>query len=114
MPAIWGPAHGIWIAILYYPLWLLADNVLYGAFTNPSTLTIVLAVLLTAILTGVTISFAIVSQPFAAHRAERLGVSREKFLHRERMWIVASAIIAAVMIALATYYNLVLREAGAL
>ena len=26
MPPIWGPAHGIWVTILFYPIWLSADN----------------------------------------------------------------------------------------
>ena len=31
MPPIWGPAHGWWLAIVFYPLWLFADNVFYAA-----------------------------------------------------------------------------------
>ena len=26
MPPIWGPAKGIWVTILWYPLWVFADN----------------------------------------------------------------------------------------
>lgn len=38
MPPIWGPAHGIWITILYYPAWLLIDNLFYGVYEIPSLL----------------------------------------------------------------------------
>lgn len=57
MPPIWGPAHGIWITILYYPAWLLIDNLFYGVYENPQPLTITLAVIAGLILAGVTIVF---------------------------------------------------------
>ena len=25
LPPIWGPAHGMWAALLFYPIWLFAD-----------------------------------------------------------------------------------------
>ena len=28
LPPIWGPAHGIWITILWYPVWLFAAAVI--------------------------------------------------------------------------------------
>ena len=90
LPPIWGPAHGMWAAILFYPIWLFADNTFYAAFATPSAL-------------------SIVSQPFAAHRAAEHGVSREKYLSRQRIWAVVSVIVGCVMIAAATYYNLVIR-----
>ena len=31
LPPIWGPAHGIWITILWYPIWLFADTTFYAA-----------------------------------------------------------------------------------
>lgn len=109
MPPIWGPAHGMWVTIFFYPLWLVADNVFYGAYEEPSVLAIILASIVFIILLGITIAFAIISQPFAAHRAESMGVSRETYLRRERWWILASAILAVLMLALATYYNLAIR-----
>ncbi len=109
MPPIWGPAHGFWVTILWYPAWLLADNVVYWATEAPTPLSVILAVLTLVILLVVTVVFAIVSQPFAAHRAEERGTSRETYLRRERIWAIASFLIAAVMVALATYYNLAIR-----
>ena len=58
MPPIWGPAHGIWITILFYPLWLFADNLFYAAFTEPTTLTVVCAVLVFIGSVVVTVLFA--------------------------------------------------------
>ena len=43
MPPIWGPAHGFWVTILYYPAWLLADNVFYAAAQEPTPLALVIA-----------------------------------------------------------------------
>jgi hypothetical protein len=47
MPAIWGPAHGQCITILFYPLWIFADPsitsaVFYGGFTIALAATVVL------------------------------------------------------------------------
>lgn len=106
MPAIWGPAHGFWVTILYYPAWLLADNVFYAAYESPTPLALIIAVLTFVILLGITIAFSIVAQPIAAHRAEAKGVSRQTYLKRERIWIGVSALIAVVFLGLATWYNL--------
>ena len=67
------------------------------------------AVIVFVLLTAATVAFSIVSQPFAAHRAAERGVSREKYLSRQRIWAVVSVIVGCVMIAAATYYNLVIR-----
>ena len=112
LPPIWGPAHGMWAAILFYPIWLFADNTFYTAFATPSVLSVVFAVIVFLLLTAATVAFSIVSQPFAAHRAAEHGISREKYLSRERIWAVVSVIVGCVMIAAATYYNLVLRPGG--
>lgn len=109
MPAIWGPAHGFWITILYYPAWLLADNLIYGTYLSPTPLGIILAISVAILLAVLTVVFAIVSQPIAAHRAEDRGVTRSQYLHRQRIWAVVCIIIAIVFIVLATIYNLNFR-----
>ncbi len=68
-----------------------------------------LAAIIGVLLVGVTVAFAIVAQPYAAHRAERLGVSRSAYLRRERWWAVGCAVGAVAMLAFATWYNLALR-----
>lgn len=109
MPPIWGPAHGFWITILYYPAWVFVDNMIYAAYSNPSVINIILVLTSVLILLSVTIAFAIVSQPIAAHRAEERGISRETYLRRQRIWAWVSAAIAVAMLALATWYNLDFR-----
>lgn len=109
LPPIWGPAHGFWITILFYPAWLFADNSFYAAYTNPSPLSIGLALAVFAILLGLTVAFAVVSQPFAAHRAVARGMSKEAYLRRERAWAVACALVGLALIGGATYFNLFMR-----
>lgn len=108
---VWGPAHGMWAAFLFFVAWLFTDNVIYAAVTEPTALSVVLAVVMTVALVGATVVFAIVSQPFAAHRAENRGESREHYLRRQRVWAVASAVVAVIVVVLATYYNLEIRPA---
>lgn len=109
LPPIWGPAHGFWATILFYPLWLFADNVFYAAYSETSTLSVVIAVLVFVMLLAGTVAFAIVSQPYAAHRAASRGVSKAEYLRRERIWAVVSVMIGFVMLAAATYYNMMIR-----
>ena len=109
MPPIWGPAHGIWITILYYPVWLLADNLFYGVYTNPTTLTVVLAVVAALILAAVTIVFARASQVYALRRDLQNGKTKEQYRKRQIAWAIGMGVIALVMIVAATYYNLVIR-----
>ena len=106
---VWGPAHGMWAAFLFFVAWLFVDNVIYAAAIEPTVLNVVLAVLMTVALVGGTLVFAIVSQPFAAHRAEAMGESRADYLRRQRVWAVVSIIVAVVVVALASYYNLEIR-----
>lgn len=105
LPPIWGPAHGLWITILYYPAWLLADNLFYAAYSDPSAMSIVLAVTVMVVLLAVTILFAILAQPYAWHRAHDKGKTKEQYLAAERKWAVVSVIVGIALIALATIYN---------
>lgn len=109
LPPIWGPAHGFWATILFYPAWLLADNSFYAAWTVRTPLAIVLAALVFLILLGVTIAFALIAQPLAAHRCAERGMTKDEYLRRQRIWGVASIVVGVIMIALATYYNLEIR-----
>lgn len=109
LPPIWGPAHGIWAAILYYPIWLFADNTFYAAVTQRTVPSIVFAVIVFVTLLAVTVAFSLIGQPVAAHRAASKGVSKEDYLRRERIWTIVSVIVGVAMIAAATYYNLVIR-----
>ena len=109
MPGIWGPAHGLWPCILFYPIWLFADNTFYSAWSAPSVLSVVLAFIVFVVLLGVQVAFAILSQPYAWHRAAAAGVAKERYLARQRMWAIAMVIVGVIFIVVATYYNLVIR-----
>ncbi len=109
MPPIWGAANGIWLAIIYYPVWLLADNLFYGAYSDPQPLTVVLSIITAVILALVTIVFARAGQGYACQRALSMGKTKEQYLKSQKKWAVAMALMAVVMIAAATYYNLVIR-----
>lgn len=109
LPPVWGAAHGMWAAILFYPLWLLADNCFYYAFSTPSPLSVGLALLVFASLAAGTVVFAILGQPFAAHWSAARGVTKEQYLRRQRIWAIASVVVGMAMIVLATYYNLEIR-----
>ncbi|MEY8460012.1 viscotoxin-A3 [Eggerthellaceae bacterium 24-137] len=108
---VWGPAHGMWAAFLFFVAWLFTDNVIYAATVEPTVMNVGLAVLMTVVLVGATVVFAIVAQPFAAHRAEALGVSRETYLRRQRVWAVVGIVAAVLVVAFATWYNLEMRAA---
>ena len=109
MPPIWGPAHGIWITILYYPLWLFADNVFYAAYSTPTPLAIVVALMLFIALAAITIFFARTAQGYALERDLARGKSKEQYLKRQKYWAIGCVIFALILIVLATYYNLVIR-----
>ena len=64
MPGIWGPAHGLWVSILFYPLWLLADNVFFAAFSQRTVLACVLAGAVFVFMTGLTLAFSLLGQPY--------------------------------------------------
>lgn len=109
MPPIWGPAHGIWITILYYPAWLLADNLFYGVYQNPQPLTVALGIIAALVLAGVTVVFARASQVYALHRAYTQGKTKEQYKRRQVAWAVGMGALAAVMLGAATFYNLAIR-----
>ena len=75
LPPIWGPAHGMWATILFYPIWLFADNMFYAAYAEPTALSLTVAVVVFLTLTAGTVAFARLGQPFAAHRAALRGVA---------------------------------------
>ena len=86
MPPIWGAANGIWLAIIYYPVWLLADNLFYGAYSDPQPLTVVLSIITAVILALVTIVFARAGQGYACQRALSMGKTKEQYLKSQKKW----------------------------
>ena len=111
-PVIWGPAHGHIITLLYYPLWIFIDYELFFAYTNPEPMSIAFASIMIVVLIVVSLIYARLAQPLAAHRAAAKGKSKERYKREERIWAVVSIIIAIAVIAFATWYNLTIRVAG--
>ncbi|EOS51367.1 hypothetical protein [Adlercreutzia caecimuris] len=108
---VWGPAHGMWPAFLFFVAWLFVDNAIWAASVQPTVMNVVLATVMLVGLVAATVVFAIVAQPFAAHRAEAMGVDRATYLRRQRAWAVAGAVAAVAVVAFATWYNLDMRPA---
>ncbi len=104
---VWGPAHGMWPAFLFFVAWLFVDNAIWAASVQPTVMNVVLAAIMLVGLVAATV----VAQPFAAHRAEAMGVDRATYLRRQRAWAVAGAVAAVAVVAFATWYNLDMRPA---
>lgn len=109
MPPIWGPAQGIWATILWYPLWVFADNCLFAWWSTGSTLATVTGVLSLVILIGITVAFAVLSTPYSALRAIQKGKTKEEYQRSERIWAIVSILLGIAFIAFATFYNLTIR-----
>ncbi|MCL2528910.1 MAG: hypothetical protein FWE41_01035 [Coriobacteriia bacterium] len=107
MPAVWGPAHGQWISILFYPLWLFADTsitnaVLFGGFTYILAASVIIGTAALTIFYARTVGYKAYAR--VAHK-----VTKEQYLKSQRKWTVISILIAIVFAAFATWYNLTIR-----
>lgn len=109
LPPVWGAAHGFWVSLLFYPLWLVADNLFFAAYTERTFFSIVIALVVFVSLLLGTIAFSLIGQPLAAHRAAAQGLDKPTYLRRQKVWAVVSVVVGLIMIAAATYYNLFLR-----
>ncbi|MEG2982578.1 MAG: viscotoxin-A3, partial [Raoultibacter sp.] len=56
-----------------------------------------------------TVVFARLAQPFAAHRADALGKSKQDYLRAQRVWALVCVVLGLAALAAASYYNLVIR-----
>ncbi len=109
MPPIWGIAHGDCPCILFYPLWVFVDNLLYNAWQNPSAIHIVLAVVTLMTTVAVMLGYGRISSPRSAHRAAERGDSLEHYLKVQKRWAWGMAVLAVAMVAFATWYNVNVR-----
>ncbi|MCH4183979.1 MAG: viscotoxin-A3 [Eggerthellaceae bacterium] len=110
IPPIWGPAHGMWSSILFYPIWLLADNCFYMAWSLQTTVSMIMAIVVGIALVCITFIFGRLGQPFAAHRSiDSKGVDKTTYLRHERIWAIVGVVVGCCMLALATWYNLAIR-----
>lgn len=106
MPALWGPAHGQWYMILFYPIWLLLDNLIYGAVHG--TFPVFIAVLAGAAVAAFTVYYALRANSYGYLRvaAEK---TPEQYVATERKWSVLFVVIGLVFIAFASWYNIAIR-----
>lgn len=109
MAPIWGAAHGDWPCILFYPLWIFVDNLLFNAWLEPTAISVTLAVITALITAVIMVGYARISSPRSAHRAADRGDTLEHYLKVQKRWAVAMGLIALVMLVFATYYNLTIR-----
>ena len=106
MPALWGPAHGQWFTILFYPLWLILDNLIYGAVHGQQMVWLAaLAVIATA---AFTIYYAMRANVHGYIRVAS-EKSPEEYLATERKWSILFVLIGIAFLAFATWYNLAIR-----
>ena len=109
MPVIWGPAHGHWLTIVFYPLWIWVDDCIMVATKNPNVLTVVIAVVVTAGTVAAMALFGATAGPKGYLRvADRVPI--DKYLRRERIWLVAGIVFAVAVLTLATLFNIFLYD----
>ena len=109
VPPFWGPAHGWWPAVLFYPVWLFCDNVFYAAYSAPNTMTVVIAIAMFAIITAFTFAWSFACQFHGVQRAIERGISKEQYAKTQKIWAVVGVIVGVAALALATYFNVVVR-----
>ncbi|NTU88531.1 MAG: viscotoxin-A3 [Actinobacteria bacterium] len=109
MPPIWGPAHGQWATIFFYPLWVFADSIFMSAYKNGGWVILGAVVIFIAMFV-LTFLYAKTAQKPAYYRV-REKYTPEQYAKRERVWAVAMTIIGIFVVAFATYYNLFLYDA---
>lgn len=108
MPPIWGAGHGQVFAVVLYPLWLMVDNLLWGAIHGTAS----------PVLAGISLAGTLAFMFFYARTANYVAYMRvittmspREFVARERAWAVGMAVLAIAMVAFATWYNLTMRAA---
>ena len=106
MPPIWGAGHGQVFAVVVYPMWLMVDNLLWAAIHGRASMALALLAL------AGTLAFMF----FYARTANYVGYMRaltskspDEYCAVERRWTVVCAVIALLMVAFATWYNLTMR-----
>lgn len=106
MPPIWGAGHGQVFAVVLYPAWLMVDNLMWAALRGEGS----------PVLAGLALIGTLAFMFFYARTANYVGYMRavtrkspEEYVADERKWAVAMAVVAAVMVGFATWYNLTMR-----
>ncbi len=105
LPPVWGPAHGLWVGVLFLPIWLFADSALASASRSPFTGAVAVTIMV------LTFGF----QAFFAKRANGLAwrrvsdrVSVGDFVRRQRVWAFVCVPVGIMLLGWALYYRFVL------
>lgn len=106
MPALWGPGHGQWYMILFYPLWLFLDRLIYGAVYGYSSK--IVAIFCALVMAGFTVFYALNANKFGYVKAAAT-TTPEQYMKRERVWTIIMVAIAIVFLVFATWYNVAVR-----
>lgn len=109
MPPVWGPAHGIWMTIVFYPLWCVADSAFWAAYCDPTPLSVASAVGIFVLGAAATLMFAHTCQWHGLVRAFEQGHDKEWYLRRQKVWAVGCVLFALLLIGVATWFNLTMR-----
>ena len=106
MPALWGPAHGQWFMILFYPIWLLLDNLIYGAVHG--TIPVWIAVLSSLAVAVFTVYYALRANAYGYVRvaAEK---TPEQYVAGERKWTIIFVLVGIAFLVFASWYNIAVR-----
>jgi hypothetical protein len=105
LPFIWGPAHEQWVAALFLPIWLFMDSIISTADKGgiPTTIGGVIVVALT-----------LTFQAFFAKRANGVAFRKlietqtvEEYARRQRIWAIASAPVAALLVAWMVWFHII-------
>jgi hypothetical protein len=104
LPFIWGPAHELWVGLIFLPIWLFMETIVSTADKAgiPPTLGTVIVVVLTL---AVQASFARRANGLAyRNEIEWLGV--EEYLRRERIWAAASVSAVALLMVWIVWFEI--------
>ena len=105
LPFIWGPAHESWVGMLFLPIWLFMDSIIGTANKGgiPTTIGGIIVVVLT-----------LTFQAYYAKRANGVAYRRvvgkmtvEEYARRERIWAIACAPVAALLVAWMLWFRIV-------
>jgi hypothetical protein len=105
LPFIWGPAHELWVGLVFLPVWLFMETIISTADKAgiPPTLGTVMVVM-----------FTLVSQAFFARRANGWAFRREvewrsveEYVRRERTWAIVSVAVVALLVAWIVWFETV-------
>lgn len=108
MPMVWGPAHGLWVGAVLFPVWLFADSIVMSAYRTGGLLWVAAAAVVAATI-GFMAWFATTASIPAYLRVSH-KVSIPRFNRRQRVWAAMGAVFMLAVLALATYYNVFLYD----